>query len=383
MDGRRVRYAAEVTRAVGLHLLQKGRLRRGELQRWSEMLGVSPRTLRKWRDQALAPPKMGRPRLARSRWRAAVGPVARTWKSQGRSSGLPRVKQRMKELGIPVPITIARELLRELKVRHARVVARKRSAQRMSVTVHARDALWSEDASQLGRDAAGKVEALAAKDVATTRVIEHSIGGPACGEDVVRLLERARLVRGALPLVLGLDNGPANTCELVCSYLRAHLVIPLWNLPYTPEHNAWIESTFGELDGELEASGESWVGCAEASRGPVSSPEAGLSPTRRHFERCVPRVLGILNGRARPSRGGWTAEQLDRILPRAEDLVDRARFYDTVCAAIERAVQGIENARARRRAEREAVWCTLEQFGLVTRTRGRRPAACSKAERLS
>jgi hypothetical protein len=310
-------------------------------------------------------------------------PVARTWKSQGRTSGLPRLKERLAELGLVVSVTIARGLLRELKVRHARVAARKRSERRVSVTVHARDALWSADQTQLGRDAAGKVEALATKDVATTRAIEHSIGGPACGADVVRLLERARLVRGALPFVLCLDNGPENKSELVCSYLRAHLVIPLWNVPYTPEHNAWIENLFGELDRELEARGEAWAGFAEPSQAPVSSPEAGDTSTKRHFERCVPRVLGILNRRARPSRGGSSAEQLDRMLPRAEDLVDRARFYETACAAIEKAVQGIEDARARRRAEREAVWCTLEQFGLVTRTRGRRPAPCSKAERLS
>ena len=83
--------------------------------------------------------------------------------------------------------------------------------------------------------------------------------------------------------------------------------------------------------------------------------------------------------RVRPSRGGHTADKLDRLLPRADDLVDRARFYDTACAAIAAAVQGISNARARQRAEREAVWRTLEEFGLVTRTRGRRPAAAITA----
>jgi len=87
--------------------------------------------------------------------------------------------------------------------------------------------------------------------------------------------------------------------------------------------------------------------------------------------------------RVRTSRGGFTASKLDKMLPRAEDLVDRARFHETACAAIRSAVQGIDDARARRRAEREAVLCTLEQFGLVTRTRGRWPAPCSKAERLS
>ena len=76
----------------------------------------------------------------------------------------------------------------------------------------------------------------------------------------------------------------------------------------------------------------------------------------------------------RPSRGGYTADELDRILPPAEDLANRALFYQTACAATERAVQGIDDARARQRAEREAVWRTLEEFGLVTRTRGRRAA---------
>src|SRR5262249_7542899 len=144
-----------------------------------------------------------------------------------------------------------------------------------------------------------------------------------------------------------------------------------------------IESFFGELKRELEAQDELVARGPDPSQVPVSSSEAGVSPTRAHFQRCVPRVVRLLNQRARPSRGGFTAEQLDRMLPRAEDLVDRARFYETACATIRSAVQDIDNARARQRAEREAVLCTLERFGLVTRTRGRGPATCSKAERLS
>jgi len=91
----------------------------------------------------------------------------------------------------------------------------------------------------------------------------------------------------------------------------------------------------------------------------------------------------MINTRVRPSRGGRSATQLDTLLDRAEDLVSRDRFYEAACAAIENAVRDIDNLRARRRAEREAILGTLEQLGLVTRTRGRGPAACSKAERLS
>jgi len=353
-------------------LREKGRLRRGELALQARLLGVTERTLRKWRDQAGASPRMGRPRHAEETWRAAVVPVARAWQSQGWSAGRPRVLESLKGSGIAIPATIVRELLRELKARRRRYLTRRRVEAQKHVHVVARDALWSEDATHLGRDEQGKVEALAVKDVATTTSIAQSIGGAASGEDVLALLKRAKLVRGQLPLVLGMDNGPANRNEPVCSYLAAESVIVLWNVPHTPEHNAPIESYWGELKLELDALGE-LVPCV---------PDA--SATRAHYLHCVPRLAHRLNEqRVRPSRGGFTAAQLDRILPHAEDLVQRARFYDTARAAIECAVRGIDDARARRRAEREAILCTLEQFGLVSRTRGRRPATCSKAERLS
>src|SRR5688572_18317782 len=38
---------------------------------------------------------------------------------------------------------------------------------------------------------------------------------------------------------------------------------------------------------------------------------------------------------------------------------------------------------ARRRAEREAIWGTLDGLGLATRTRGMRPAPCIKATQLA
>lgn len=166
-------------------------------------------------------------------------------------------------------------------------------------------------------------------------------------------------------------------------WLAERKVIVLWNVPHTPQHNPWAERFNGELKQELRARGELPERGADPAECTGSRPEAGASTTRAHFERCVPRALAVLRARPRPSRGGLTAAQLDKIRPRAEDLVQRARFYETACAAIEAAVQDIHDARARRRAEREAILCTLERFGLVTRTRGRGPATCSKAERLS
>jgi hypothetical protein len=367
---------------VGLHLEEKGRLRRGELARLAEALDLSPRTLRKWRAEPVAA-KMGRHRLAREAWRAALRPVARAWKSQGRSAGLPRVQQRLEQEGHHVPISILRGLLRQLKARWRRRVARAAEARRVHVEVHARDALWSQDATSLGREGGQETQLLLAKDVATTAPIAPRVGGPATGADVLALLMQALLERGALPLVLVMDNGPANRCELVLDWLAEHQVVVLWNLPHTPQHNPWIEELHGEVKRELEARDEQLRRGPGPTQAPVCSPEPGVSSTHQHFQACLAPVVRTLNGRHRPSRGGHTAAELDRIRPPAEALVNRARFYQAACAAIDRAVQGVVGARARRRAEREAIWCTLEEFALVTRTRGRRTAACPKAERLS
>ena len=369
---------------MGRLLKTKGKLRRGELALYARLLEVSARTLRKWRAQAETCPCMGRPRHAQEVWRAAVVPVARAWQGQGFSAGRPRVREALEKAGIEIPVTIVRELLKELKTRRRSYLGRKRAALQKHVRVRARDAVWSTDSTHLGRDEHGRVLATAVKDVGTTTSIEQSIGGPPRGADVLALLKRAKLVRGRLPHVIGMDNGAENNNGLVRAYLAAEHVIVLWNVPRTPQHNAPIESYFSELKRELEALDELVARVHDPSQVPVCSPEAGVSSTRAHFRRCVPRLARRLNElRVRTSRGGFTAAQLDRILPHADDLVSRDRFYDTACAAIRSAVHDIHHARARRRAEREAILCTLEQFGLVTRTRGRRPASCSKAERLS
>jgi hypothetical protein len=376
------RYSAELRMAVG-RLLARKEARRGELRLIAEVLDVEPRTLRNWRAQAGSLPKMGRPPRTEEEWRRAVWPVARAWKSLGRSSGRPRVQVLLLEQGHVIADEVVRALLAELKRRRRRTLANKLAAERVHVHVEARDALWSGDGSHLGREGAEKVVALAVKDVATTRSLALSIGGPPRALDTLALLCTAERERGTLPHVVVLDNGPENRNRLVMAWLAARHVTVLWNVPHTPEHNSWAECFNGELKEELRARGEFGKRGAHPSPGPGSLTEAGGSSTRAHFERCVPRALATLQARPRPSRGGLTAAQLDGIRPRAEDLVQRARFYETACAAIEAAVQGIHNARARRRAEREAILCTLERFGLVTRTRGRGPATCSKAERLS
>jgi hypothetical protein len=293
------------------------------------------------------------------------------------------VQARLVAEGCSIPPTIVRALLGRMKARWRSVRAWQRAQARQGLVVLARDAVGSLDATELGRDERGKVEAVQLRDVATTRSLAPAVGGPTTAEDVVAVLERAKAERGRLPLVLALDNGPAHRNERVRAYLAAERVVVLWNVPRTPEHNPWVESLHGELKLELDARGELETRGAEPSEGHGSLAEAGVPSTRSRLEGCARRVTRVLNQRVRTSRGGFTAEQLDSLLACAEDLVSRDRFYEAACAAQRDAVLDIENPRARRRAEREATLCTLERFHLVTRTRGPRPATCSKAERLS
>lgn len=53
--------------------------------------------------------------------------------------------------------------------------------------------------------------------------------------------------------------------------------------------------------------------------------------------------------------------------------VTRVSLHATARASMDRAVLGMGRARARRAAEREEVWTTLERFELVTRSRGSVP----------
>ena len=81
-------------------------------------------------------------------------------------------------------------------------------------------------------------------------------------------------------------------------------------------------------------------------------------------------AVDVLDHRLRATRGWRTATELDALLVRADALVERVRFYREARAAMRRAVQGLTTARARRKAERAAIWSVLERYGLA---RVRRP----------
>lgn len=390
-------------RAVGLRLLElqrkHGRIPRRVLALLARRLEVTERTLRNWLAAARAgtQDRRGRPAHSPATHSAAFRRVARAWKDGGRSCGEDHVHA---ALGGEVPLRVVREHLRRMKARWRQRRRRCRSRDRVSTAVQARDTLWSLDGTHMGRDSAGEVQGEALRDPASTSALSLSVGRPSTGVEVVALLERTSAERGGPPLVLTVDCGSNYASWEVRDWADQHHVVILQSLPRVPEHNAWVERGHRELKEDAELGKgtvleplpcrrwtligghqdivEGWHRSTEAhDPAREAGADAGKVVSRSELPRWCQRLarsVQVLNEcRARSSRGGWTASALDAVLPRGDHLVGREGFHRAVCTNVELAVLAAPNARARRRARRNAILCTLESYGLVRRTRGGRP----------
>ena len=324
-------------------------------------------TLRNWERLAEAeeaeyrPP--GRPRHTEAARRRARTRVRAELERQGWSAGEGSVFEALRG---EVPRRLVRSELAALKRAHRVREARARREVRRSVTVQARDAVWSMDATHIGGDERGKVEAEVVREVASGRTLAIGLGPPATGRAVAKLLEVARRERGGAPLVLVSDNGAAYKSRAVGSWLARHRVVHLRSLPRTPQHNPWSEHGNAELKRETGLGKGVRVRCAwTALRGLVKAVER------------------LDHARPRRSRGWLTAAQYDAALPPATRLVGRKRFYAACCCAIRKAVLDCDSPRERRRAERNAILKALERFGLINMTGGGAPCSRPKTSRVS
>lgn len=329
---------------------------------------MSARTLWNWKRRPGGGDRApGRPPRhdARARW-SALRAVAREWRRQGGGTvGWPRI---CAALGARVPRRLVQECLHAIKARARRRERERRARTRVHVEIQGRDVVWSVDATHLGRESAGApIQGRVVRDAATTALPAIGVGPPARGEEVVAQLEAACGEREGAPLVLSRDNGPEYASRAVARWCREHRVVVLRNLPHTPQHNAWVEHANGELK-ELLAPAL-WT----ASPTDANCYLTALREAAGRLERC----------RLRVSRGGRTAAELDALLPRGDHLVDRSAFYEAACSQVALAVNGLKGARARRRAEREAIFGVMEHFGLIIRTRGGAPIAARDLESVS
>jgi len=324
---------------------------------------VTVRTLRNWMklvpDELPAP--VGRPPLSEEVVAAARAAVLLELERQGWKAGEEPVWRGLERR---FSRSLVRRCLRELKAdrkKRARVV---RERERLSVEVRYRDAVWSIDATHLGRDAWGRaVEGEVLREGASGRTIGLSIGPKSTARDVLRLLEQTARERGGAPLVLVTDNAGAYTAKLVQEWLRAHQVVHLKSLPRTPQHNAAAEHGIGELvyDSEVrELPG-------------ILRQETALAALLHSLQR-------LDHGRLRATRAWRTAVQADDETPSWNVVAERGRFYATACCAMKQAVIHSTGGRAARRAERNAILLSLQDFKLIRWTRGGAPRTDVVAE---
>jgi len=344
-------------------LKEKGRdLGPGDRAWLAVLAGRSTRTLRGWEHDRSPPRRTGRPNhTAGQRWRA-LRAVARQRRCEGRSAGWRIIAARLPS----IPTRLVQTSLGALKARDRQREERRRAAQRQHVDILARDVLWSQDTTHLGRWLGRGVNAEVVREAASSKSLDLWVLPRATtSADVIALLE-GLLQQGRLPLVLSTDNGSCYCSAEVEAWLAEHGVIHLRSLPHTPQHNAWVER------GHRELKAESGLGKGVVLSS-VEEAERRILQAREHLDEY----------RLRARLGARTAAEIDRSLPSWEGVLDRRAFYDAVCRAREHAVLGKVGARARRLAQREATWRVLESYELVRRTRGGAPLPAREAEGIS
>jgi hypothetical protein len=362
--------------------LSTHRLSHGEELALARLLGVSARTLRNWRARRGETGSPGHPPHSAEARREAREETERVRKDLPRGhKGWRSVRAQLVREGKAVPTRLIQSSVRNLR-QESRVRETARIEEnRVHVEVHARDALWALDQTLLMRDEQGELRSLHLREGLAPHTLGLSIGGPACGKDVVHLLERTARERGCWPLVLQADNGPENKNADVHACLQRERVVVLWNEPRTPQHNPRAERSIGAMKRASGLDGRAARG-ADPSHGPVRASDPGVSATQACL-RLLAAWTALDDETPRAGLRGLTPVELDTIAPRAEDHVCRDRFHADVCEGWRRVALAPLDARARRAAEREVVWSTLQRYGLVTRTRGGCLVPTLKAEGIS
>jgi hypothetical protein len=157
-----------------------------------------------------------------------------------------------------------------------------------------------------------------------------------------------------LPLVVGTDNGSPFCSEEVEEYLKENKIVHLKSLPYVPQHNGSCENAVKEFKTLL---GKYKLAPEEACR---------------RLNEC----------RLRASLAWRTSCQYrkEEQQPWSKDV--REEFYEAATKAIRESQAGTKSVYEKRKAEREAIFQTLETFELITRTRGS-PSRSVKAEEIT
>lgn len=308
----------------------------------ASQLEVSERTLRNWKL------KYGQDVPPRGRKRSGITlttmlKIAREWRRQGYPGSRPIVHALK-----GVPVRRIRETVQALKVRRRKRYELHKENVRVRVKTNRPGIITALDGASPERG-----EYIVSKDLGDLRVLAIKCEGPVQSTDTMTVLKDLKR-RGELPLVYRSDNGSPLCAEVVQEFLRENKVIHLRSLPRVPQHNGSNENAVKEVKTLMDMYG-------------LSSEEA-----------CEK----LNANRLRQSLNWQTSEQYRRDHFKPISDTEREIFFKTANAAIKQKTFSINSVYERRKAEREAIFQTLEDFKLITRTRGRHSTPLN-AERIA
>jgi transposase InsO family protein len=291
--------------------------------------------------------RIGRPRYSHEMTGSAQRLVTEELKRQGYPGW------RAVDAALPdIPTRLVQSCVRNEKLAKRRRLREVRAEQRIGTKVLAREAIWTMDGTQLERATDGTpVEAQVIKDRGSLAYRATRTGPPASSDDVIRLFDHVKQTN-PLPLVCATDNGSIYCSELAQKYFVQEKIIHLRSLPRTPEHNGAVENSIRALKQAAEATGK-----------PIEHVAETINENRR-FE----------------SKGFKSPSRLDEELVVAYNKVNRDEFYEKCQRRLCSVSRTTLTKSQKRRAEREVIFRTLEEYGLIERTRGNRPYRCKDVE---
>ena len=299
----------------------------------AKILEVTTRTLRSWEKNCNSPlAKRGRKKAEVTLGELLT--IAREWAVQSYPGSRPVIN------ALP---TLRKKLIRAviagLKKKRTKRYARIRTDCRTSVKVHQAGVVLTMDGATVEQG-----DLVVYRDRGSLSVRSEKCEGSVTSNDTLKLLIKLK-ESGHLPLVAMSDNGSPFCAGPVKTFYKENQVIHLTSLPRVPQHNGSCENGVGDLKRSIAY---------------------GLMPE----EAC--RRLN--QHRRRESLNWQTPCQFEQTNFRACTNEERSKFYEATCTAINSAVLGIVSAKEKRKAEREAIFQSMESFGLITRTRGLRHA---------
>lgn len=331
-------YSEEIKIKIGRNLMMAPR---GSRKAAAQALNVTTRTLRSWRKQAemkQCPRKRGRKNVQATL--ADLLAIAREWRRQGCPGSRPVINALS-----CARVRLVREVIAGLKERKRRRASLHRIANRTHVRVNEPGIFVVFDAAKVPRKEGG--ECIVFRDRGSLRTeAKESAENATCASDTLVVLNELK-TKNRLPLVAGTDNGSTFVAKVVGDFMDDNKVVHLRSLPRVPQHNGSAENAVGEVKRLIRDGATLEIAC-------------------RTLNDC----------RNRQTLNWKTSTQVDQknFQPCTEE--KRSVFYNAAKRAINLALFGMKSASIyeRRKAEREAIFQTLENFSLITRTPGHRRA---------